>query len=163
MNKKIVLILLIATVILTGCANKSGTNMSIDINGRKYKISKDIEINKKTEKLEEINFEEYSKKIDEKEEFVLLVYRTGCQHCEAFEPKMNEIIKKSNIKIYSINIADMSEKEYQILKSKIYTTGTPTLVHFKDGKYDANNKIVGNKDMEYILKFLVGINYLEEK
>lgn len=157
MKKKTILLLSLLTILFSGCGK------NVDSIYNEYKLSSNVNVDKKNTSLEEIDYDTYSKKIANKETFILLIFQTGCQHCESFEPKLNEVIKYYNIKVYSLNRANLSEKESAILENKTYVTGTPTLVHFIDGKFDPKNKIVGNKEIKDILKFLVGIEYLEEK
>lgn len=109
----------------------------------------------------DITYDEYTKKLENKESFVLLLYQTGCSHCESFEPKINNIIKEFDLTIYSLNLANLSEKEYAIVKNKTFINGTPTTVFIKDGS--ADEKMIGDKDEQDIIDFLVEIGYLEEK
>ena len=56
---------------------------------------------------------------------------------------------------------DLSDKEYSTIKNKTFVSGTPTTVFIQDGKYVS--KVVGDKDEEDIISFLVESGYLEEK
>ena len=48
-----------------------------------------------------------------------------------------------------------------MVKNKTFVTGTPALVYFSEGAYDT--KLVGDKEEEDVLDFLVEIGYLKEK
>lgn len=127
----------------------------------KYQVTNEHKTEKTYKKTNEITYEEYSNKLENNETFIVLLWQTGCSHCESFEPKLNKIIEKYNLEIFSLNLHDLSEKEYSTIKNKTFITGTPTTVYIKEGKYVS--KIVGDKDQEEIINFLVESNYLEEK
>lgn len=148
--KKIIPIIIISLLLLTGCTNK------------KYELtSQGNKSDNVYEETVELTYDQYKEKISNNESFIVLLYQTGCSHCESFEPKVNKIIKEYNLEIYSLNLADLSEKEYAVVKNKTFVTGTPTTVFIKEGKYE--NKLVGDKEEEEIFKFLVDSEYLKEK
>ena len=132
--KKVLVLLLISVLIVTGCfGNKEG-------------------------KINEITFEKYEKKIENNESFALLIWRTGCSHCEDFEPTLKEVIGKYDLKVYSINISNISETENKKLENKTFVKGTPTLVIFEKGK--KKDKLVGNKDEDTVIEFFKTNGYI---
>lgn len=150
---KKLLITIICLFSLTGC------NSSIY---SKYEVSSNNKIDtEKYETYQELTYEDYTEKINKKESFIILLYQTGCSHCESFEPKLNRIIKYYNLSIYALNLANLSDKEYEIVKNKTFISGTPTTVYIENGSY--KSKIVGDKDEQTIIDFLVDSDYLEEK
>lgn len=100
-----------------------------------------------------ITYDEFTTKINNKETFTLLMWQTDCGHCESFEPKLNKVIKKYDILINSINLKDLSETEYAKLKNKTFISGTPTIVHIKDGVVQST-KLVGDKSEDNTIDFL---------
>lgn len=154
MKKNILIISIISLFLITGCGN--------DL---KYKVTKNngiVESNQKNKKKYiDISYDEYKEKISKNESFVLFLYQTGCSHCESFEPKLNNIISTYDLTIYALNLAELSEKEYAIVKNKTFVSGTPTTIFFKEGVKEES--LTGNKNDEEIFKFLVKIGYLEEK
>ena len=136
--KKMLCLVLVAILLVTGC----------EIGGKKYTTTN------------QISYAEYDKKIKNKESFALLIWRTGCSHCETFEPKLDEVISKYNIEVYALDISDISDTEYQKLKNKTFISGTPTTVIFEKGKNKA--KIVGDKDEDAIIKFFKTNGYIGE-
>lgn len=147
---KKLLLLLVAILLLTGC-DKSIYS--------RYEAVKENEA--LYEKFQDLTYAEYKEKINNKETFVMLLYQTGCSHCETFEPTLNEVVKYYNLEIYGLNLSTLSEKEYAIVKNKTFVEGTPTTVYIEEGKYI--NKIVGAKDAQGVINFLVNSNYLKEK
>lgn len=126
MKKILIVVLLLLTI--TGCTNNS------------YK-----------EPIK-IKYDEYIEKINNKETFALLMWQTGCTHCEVFEPKLNKVIEKYKIKMYSIDLSELDDTEYAKIKNKTFISGTPTTVYFKDG-ITQPLKLVGNKDEDDIIEF----------
>lgn len=108
----------------------------------------------------DIDYTELMEKIDNKEDFILFIYQTGCSHCESFEPKLNEVIKKYNLEIYAINLKDLDDIQYEKVKNRTFVSGTPTTVYFKDGKKE--DKITGDKSLEKLMSFLKKAGYIKE-
>lgn len=135
--KKILCLVLVTLLLITGC-----------------------NLTKKEGKMTEISFEQYEEKIEKKESFVLLVWRTGCSHCETFEPKMKEVIGKYDLEVYSINLAELTETENSKLENKTFVKGTPTTVVFEKGK--TQDKLVGDKEKEELIEFLKTNGYIGE-
>ncbi len=106
----------------------------------------------------ELTYKKYEEKLEKEESFVMLIWRTGCSHCEDFEPKLNKVIKDYDLEVYSINTEEIEEDEYAKLKNKTFITGTPTLVVFEKGKYKA--KLVGDKEEKEVINFLKENNYI---
>lgn len=109
-----------------------------------------------------INYNEFMTKIENEETFTLLMWQTGCSHCETFEPTLNNVIKKYNVKMYSINLADLSEIEYAKVKNKTFILGTPTTVYIKEGKVQPT-KLVGDKSEEQVISFLQKYDIIKER
>lgn len=118
--KRFLMILMI--LFLTGCGNKITT-------------------------YEEINYNEYSSLIENKEDFVLYIGSASCSHCLNFKPTLEKIIKNYQLDIKYIDISTLTEKEYAVLKNKTKLQGTPTVVFIEDGIVQTSPKIQG--DMSY--------------
>lgn len=154
--KKILMILVIMFC-LSGCEASLYSKYKVTTDAVNDNIKNEASV--KTYK--ELTYNQYTKKITDKDTFIILLYQTGCTHCEDFEPKLNKVISAYNLNIYALNLANISEKEYAIVKNKTFIDGTPTTVYIKEGKYDS--KLIGNKDEQTIIDFLIEIGYLEEK
>ena len=149
---KKILMALIGIMLFTGCTNSY----------KGYVVSKDFkESNVKT--YQNIDYEEYTKKINNKETFLLFVWQEGCSHCEAFEPVLKNVISKLNIKVYGLDLRSLSEEEYSVFKNKTFVTGTPSTLLIKDGKYlGSDYKLVGDKSEDELLEFLKSIEVIKE-
>ena len=109
---------------------------------------------------ENINYDSFMDKINNKENFLLLVWQTGCSHCEDFEPTIEEIIKEYDIKVYGLNLHELEGDEPDIVANKTLTHSTPTLVYFKDGKNES--KIIGAQPKGSVINFLKKVKVIKE-
>lgn len=150
---KRILLVILSIMMLTGCESKE---KSIFDNYKTVKNNEKIY----TESIA-LTYSEYEAKIQNKDSFVLLMWQTGCGHCETFEPILNEVISKYNLEIYSINLAEVTNEQYSKIKNKTFISGTPTTVVFKDGITQAK-KLVGAVKTKDVIDYLVKYNYLEE-
>jgi len=100
----------------------------------------------------EIGYSDFDTKIKAKESFVLFMWQEGCSHCETFKPTLNEVIKKHDVLVYSINLSELEDKEYSKIENKTFIKGTPTMVYVKEGIVQSN-KLVGNKKQDEIVAF----------
>ncbi len=151
---KKILIILMSLIIITGCEKENSLYSG-------YTMDSTYKSSEKVKAFKDLTYDEYTKKLANKDSFVLFIWQTGCPHCESFEPKLNNIISYYNMDIYGLNFKDLTEDEYAIVKNKTFVSGTPALVYFDEGVYDT--KLVGDKEEEDILDFLVEIGYLKEK
>lgn len=155
MKKIIVIFMLVIGIMgLTGCDN----------NDLVYSVtSVGNTTNEEYKEYIDLTYDEFAKKLDNNETFVVLVYKTSCSHCQSFEPKLNKLIETYNLEIYSINLDELSEKQLSIVTNKTFVSGTPTMVFFKEGKNQRNINLVGDKDEEEIISFLLKAEFLKEK
>ena len=78
---------------------------------------------------------------------------------EVYDCPVDELI---DILYYNTTHEDeLSEEEYSKISNKTFVTGTPTTVAFKEG-VTQSKKLVGSKDEQSVVDFLVRYNYLEE-
>lgn len=113
----------------------------------------------------ELNYKELTKKIEDKDSFLLLIKKDDCAYCDLFFPKIEKIINENKVeKAYYINTSNLSEKEYEELGSLIKYNGTPTTVFFDKGtEMDLWTRIDGNQTTKYIKNRLIKLNYLKEE
>ena len=103
-----------------------------------------------------LNYNEFKEKIDNNDSFVLCVSRTTCSHCNDYKPKLKEVSKKYNIKIYYIEINEFSNSELDYFKDNFgFDGGTPITMFIKDGKEGTTgSRIEGDVSMEKIVSKL---------
>ena len=103
-----------------------------------------------------LNSNEFKEKIDNNDSFVLCVSRTTCSHCNDYKPKLKEVSKKYNIKIYYTEINEFSNSELDYFKDNFgFDGGTPITMFIKDGKEGTTgSRIEGDVSMEKIVSKL---------
>ena len=103
-----------------------------------------------------LNYNEFKEKIDNNDSFVLCVSRTTCSHCNDYKPKLKEVSKKYNIKIYYTEINEFSNSELDYFKDNFGFDGGPPITMFiKDGKEGTTgSRIEGDVSMEKIVSKL---------
>ncbi|MGH1288319.1 thioredoxin family protein [Bacillus toyonensis] len=76
-----------------------------------------------------ISLSDLQKNLKEKKEETVYFYQTSCVHCQKLSPIVVPMAKDLNVdmKVMDIEKLDAPWDEYQI-------KGTPTIIHFKDGK-----------------------------
>lgn len=136
MKKKILIIFAILLFVLTGCGKTT---------------------------YEEIKLDELTKKIENKDSFVLVIGSETCSACETYKPTMEQVIKKYNLTIYYINIYPLKTEEKAKLISYVYYSNTPTTAIFTDGEVkDTHDNLVGAVRYDEIVSKLKEKGYINE-
>lgn len=101
----------------------------------------------------ELSYEEILEKIDNKDSFILCVSRKNCSHCQDYKPKLNDISKKYDVKVYYIDIDSFSKKRNKEFSNKFSFDGaTPTTIFFTDGvEKTTGSRIEGDASKEKIV------------
>lgn len=78
-----------------------------------------------------IGYTEYQTKVDNGENFIVVIEQTGCGYCEMYAPVVKEVAEEYNIPVYDINIAEISDEDKASLEEsnsylKRNNWGTPT-------------------------------------
>lgn len=81
--------------------------------------------------LVKIDYNSYESKIQNEENFIVIIERTGCGYCESYMPIVETVANDLSIPVYYIDIADLTEEEYYALEDsntylKRENWGTPT-------------------------------------
>ena len=117
----------------------------------------------KKEYLKEIDYSEFSKKLDNKDSFILEIVQTGCQNCESFTPKYKSVLERYKIESYSINITYMDAETKESFLDKYGVDGTPTVLFFEKGNPTSTMKrIVGDNDESVIISKLKQNGYINK-
>lgn len=112
--------------------------------------------------LQDMSYNDFKEKIENKETFVAYVSRTGCSHCEAYEPILRKVLKDYGLTVYKINLANLTTSEENAVTKKVGLEGTPTLIYIKEGKADIDGSLVGESTYENTEDFFKTIGYIEE-
>ncbi|MCM3738081.1 thioredoxin family protein [Bacillus cytotoxicus] len=95
-----------------------------------------------------ISPEDIRKNIQEKKEQTIYFYKTGCSHCQRVSPIIVPMAKDMNIDMKVIDL----ENEPDAVWDEFKITGTPAIVHFKDGK--EVSRIEGEQPKDQFKKWL---------
>lgn len=137
--KKILMLLLLTTLVLTGCSSKEN----------KY--------------LESISFDKLNDLIESKESFVLEIYQDGCSHCTVFTPRFKSVLKEYEVNAKALNISNLTEKEYNEFVDIFGSLGTPTVIFIEDGIEKTKiNRLVGEASKNEIIRKLKQNGYIEK-
>ncbi|HFJ9509295.1 TPA: thioredoxin family protein [Bacillus pacificus] len=76
-----------------------------------------------------ISLEDLNKNIEDKKEQTIYFYQTSCVHCQKVSPIVVPLAKDLNVDMKVIDIENLNEPW-----DKYNIQGTPTIIHFEDGK-----------------------------
>ena len=115
----------------------------------------------KRTKYDEISYAKFKKLLEDRESFPLVIGRTGCAACAAFEPTMEVFIKKYDIDVKYIDTSKLSEDELDEFSSVIGFQSTPTTIFFKEGEQTSTYyRIVGSADLNEIIEAYKRMGYI---
>lgn len=118
---------------------------------------------------EEISYDEFTQKMENKDDFILFIGSETCQHCAAFKDTVNSVVKNYQIKIYYIDINKFDENQNNKFKTIINFSGTPTTVFIKGGSElkDENGNVTiyrinGNIEYEKVINKIKKAGFINE-
>ncbi len=117
-------------VIIVSIFGIKGTKAAEDVTKEKVTLSGEAS-------LTEINYIDYEGLQNSGEPFLVIIERTGCHYCELYMPIAEEVASTKNISIKYIDIANLSEEEFNNLTNsnsyfkKNQEWGTPTTLLLK--------------------------------
>lgn len=95
--------------------------------------------------LKEISYEEYLKKIENKETFVLEITMEGCTHCKALKPKLEKFVEENKVTVYSIDESKIKGEDLIAFKDATLIEGTPTIIFYQEGVEETvSSRLVGD-------------------
>lgn len=137
MKKLFIVIMLSLSIVLTGCGGPTT--------------------------YDEIGFDELMQKIDNKEDFLLLIGSATCTACKSFKPTINKVIKDYKLDIKYIDVNKITDSESDELLAHFRFRGTPIIVFVENGEEkDPHNRIVGNLRYSKVVEKLKENKYIKE-
>ena len=101
--------------------------------------------------LKEIKYSKIIEKIENKENFILIISQSTCSHCATYKPKVEKIAKDYDIIVYYIDIDKEHNKE-KILEELNLSGSTPMTLFFENGKEKSIlNRIEGDLSPKRII------------
>ena len=103
----------------------------------------------------ELSYNQFVKKIEKKDSFVLCLSQTTCSHCAEFKPKLKEVAEEYKVELYYMETNLLNEEQTEALKKIVACSGTPTTVFITDGEEKlVANRISGDISKEKLIKKL---------
>lgn len=113
--------------------------------------------------IEDIDLATLKTKIDNKEKFVLVVTQTGCSHCMAYLPVLEEVGEEYKLTFYDINMTNLSDDEKTEFNKLVRISGTPTTIFYTNGEEESTTaRLVGEKTKDKIINRLKSEGYINE-
>ena len=114
-------------------------------------------------KYQEINYNEFNKKISNKEDFILFIGSKECSHCDTFKETLNIVLDDYKVTVNYIDVSKFNKHQTKTFNSKINYSGTPTTVFIKNGKEESTyNRIIGSKSYDYVVEKFKINGYIEK-
>lgn len=126
-KKDIILIIALVAVVIIGL---------FVMKGEEVKPNYELPLTLSGEKgLHLLSYAEYQGKIDNNEQFVVILSRESCSHCQNFLPVAKDFAEEKGLPIYYIDTDTFTEEDWStfessntFLKKKAGNWGTPTTV-----------------------------------
>lgn len=109
-----------------------------------FYLTKKEEPKTESEMLVDVSGEDFKKKIENKDSFILVVSKDGCPFCEQYYPVLISVLEKYDVTAYRINLTKLSKEEITYLNDIANVSGTPTTVFITNGEEKTTlNRLVG--------------------
>ena len=113
--------------------------------------------------IHELTFNELESKLNNQDSFVLIITQTGCSHCEAYLPVVQNVSNKYKVDFYILNRTNISDEERTKLKNIANISGTPTTLFYTSGEEkSALNRLVGQATEYRLVEKLTSEGYIHE-
>ena len=110
----------------------------------------------------EIEYKDLIKKIENKEDLIVLISQTTCGHCVSYKPKLESVANDYKIDIYYIDVDLLNDDDRKTLESHINFNSTPITVFLKNGEEtSAATRINGNASIEKIKNKLKSNGFID--
>ena len=113
--------------------------------------------------IHELTFNELESKLNNQDSFVLIITQTGCSHCEAYLPVVQNVSNKYKVDFYILNRTNISDEERTKIKNIANISGTPTTLFYTSGEEkSALNRLVGQATEYRLVEKLTSEGYIHE-
>ena len=111
-----------------------------------------------------LNYKEIKEKLNNKEDFILVISRTTCSHCLEYKPKVQEISINYNIKTYYIDIDEETKTNKEKLLEELDLDGsTPITLFIKNGKEASlMDRINGNQSKQKTIEKFKKMGFIKK-
>lgn len=110
----------------------------------------------------DITYDELNNYAAEMKNFVVVFYQTGCPHCDDYMPVYEEVLNshKNNVPSYKLNLAELTNSEFEEFYEIYSVSSTPTTVYFENGS--ELDRFVGNLSEDTIVSKLESWDVINE-
>lgn len=109
-----------------------------------------------------ISYEDFNAKKEVRDSFPLVIGSSTCSACAMYKVTMKKFIEEYQIEVFYIDVSELSEEDYNKLKSEINFSGTPTTVFYEDGKLTSYyNRLGGAEDITGVVNIFKNNGYVE--
>lgn len=110
----------------------------------------------------QVSYEQLTKKIENGETFPLVIGSSECSACANFEITMSGFIENYQVEVFMIDLTQLSDDEYDELKTTVSFGGTPTTVFYKEGALTSYfNRIDGSETRSVVEAYFRNNGYIE--
>ena len=129
-----------------------------------FMLAKLMEEKDSSEFFIELTGTELKEKVENKESFILVVTRSGCQYCEKYKPIFRETVEEYKVKAYFINTAKFNKDETNFYHSHFNVQTTPQTLFINEGEETTvSNRIVGSAPKYKIVERLESLGYIDNE
>ncbi len=110
-----------------------------------------------------ITYNELETKLNNHENFVLVIGSATCFACDIYEETMKKVMSKNNIEIFFIDLDALTDAEHSKIYNKFTYAYTPTTIFIKDGEDSGtHNRFTRAADYEEVVDRLKKLGYIGE-
>lgn len=111
----------------------------------------------------QINYEQVLEKVENKEDFILVVSQSTCSHCATYKPKLKIIAKDYGVDVFYIDYDKESENDREeFLKEFKLNGATPLTLFFENGKEKSIlNRIEGDLSSKIVIEKMKKMGFIE--
>lgn len=109
-----------------------------------------------------LEYDDVIEKIENKEDFVLVLSQTTCSHCASYKPKVEEVANEYKVNLYYIEVDLLSADEKKEFVTHVNFSSTPSTVFILDGyEKTSANRINGDASKEKLIHKLKSNGFID--
>ena len=112
----------------------------------------------------QLNYKEVVQKVNNQDDFILVVSKSTCSHCATYKPKIEAIVKDYGIHVYYIDYDEEDDDTQKEFLEKFNLSGaTPMTLFFEKGKEKSVlNRIEGDLSSEKVITTYKKMGFISE-
>lgn len=111
---------------------------------------------------DEINYQEYVNLMENDETFSLVIGSSTCSACALYKSTMERFINKYQINVRYIDLTKLSEEEYNLLRTEINFSSTPTTIFVEKGNHTSvYDRLVGSANFSNVVSAYTKKGYIK--